>query len=105
MFVDKTLSCKDCGREFVFSVSEQEFYAEKDLPTNQVAARSAGQPERPRPDRPEAAMTGGPGRCTQRFVPLAEKKPLYRSSPAGINRYTAGIATSREITVTGRPGA
>ena len=29
MFTDKTLSCKDCGREFVFSISEQEFYAEK----------------------------------------------------------------------------
>lgn len=26
---DKTLTCKDCGKEFVFSVSEQEFYAEK----------------------------------------------------------------------------
>ncbi len=29
MFVDKTLTCKDCGREFLFTVSEQEFYAEK----------------------------------------------------------------------------
>lgn len=29
MFNDKVLSCKDCGREFVFSASEQEFYAEK----------------------------------------------------------------------------
>lgn len=26
---DKTLTCKDCGCEFVFSVQEQEFYAEK----------------------------------------------------------------------------
>ena len=26
---DKYLVCKDCGTEFVFSVSEQEFYAEK----------------------------------------------------------------------------
>jgi CxxC-x17-CxxC domain-containing protein len=26
---DKTLTCKDCGKEFIFSVSEQEFYAEK----------------------------------------------------------------------------
>lgn len=26
---DKYLVCKDCGSEFVFSVSEQEFYAEK----------------------------------------------------------------------------
>lgn len=29
MYSDKTLSCKDCGTEFLFSVSEQEFYAEK----------------------------------------------------------------------------
>lgn len=29
MFTDKTLTCKDCGAEFVFSASEQEFYAEK----------------------------------------------------------------------------
>lgn len=26
---DKVLICKDCGQEFVFSVSEQEFFAEK----------------------------------------------------------------------------
>ena len=26
---DKTLLCKECGEEFVFSVQEQEFYAEK----------------------------------------------------------------------------
>ena len=26
---DKTLACKECGAEFVFSVSEQEFFAEK----------------------------------------------------------------------------
>lgn len=29
MYNDKTLSCKECGREFTFSASEQEFYAEK----------------------------------------------------------------------------
>ncbi|HOJ77399.1 MAG TPA: zinc-ribbon domain containing protein [Bacillota bacterium] len=29
MFQDKTLTCKDCGQEFVFSASEQEFYASK----------------------------------------------------------------------------
>ena len=29
MYTDKTLVCKDCGREFVFTASEQEFYAEK----------------------------------------------------------------------------
>lgn len=29
MFEDKILTCKDCGAEFTFSASEQEFYAEK----------------------------------------------------------------------------
>ena len=29
MFQDKTLVCKDCGAEFVFTAGEQEFYAEK----------------------------------------------------------------------------
>ena len=29
MYEDKTLICKDCGQEFVFTAGEQEFYAEK----------------------------------------------------------------------------
>lgn len=29
MYEDKTLVCKDCGKEFVFTAGEQEFYAEK----------------------------------------------------------------------------
>ena len=29
MFEDKTLKCKDCGNDFVFTAGEQEFYAEK----------------------------------------------------------------------------
>jgi CxxC-x17-CxxC domain-containing protein len=29
MFQDKTLTCKDCGQEFVFTAGEQEFYQEK----------------------------------------------------------------------------
>lgn len=28
---DKTLNCEDCGSEFIFSESEQEFYKEKGL--------------------------------------------------------------------------
>ena len=31
MFEDKTLICKECGEEFVFTAGEQEFYAEKGL--------------------------------------------------------------------------
>ena len=29
MYQDKTLICKDCGSEFVFTAGGQEFYAEK----------------------------------------------------------------------------
>jgi CxxC-x17-CxxC domain-containing protein len=33
-FADKTLTCRDCGSNFVFTTGEQEFYAEKGF-TNQ----------------------------------------------------------------------
>ena len=29
MYQDKTLKCRDCGQDFVFTASEQAFYAEK----------------------------------------------------------------------------
>ena len=33
-FEDRILTCKECGREFTFSASEQEFYAEKGFPND-----------------------------------------------------------------------
>lgn len=30
-YTDKTIVCKDCGAEFVFTAGEQSFYAEKDF--------------------------------------------------------------------------
>ena len=29
MYQDETLVCRDCGKEFVFTASEQAFFAEK----------------------------------------------------------------------------
>lgn len=29
MFNDKSITCKDCGTEFIFTASEQDFFAEK----------------------------------------------------------------------------
>ena len=29
MYQDKTLTCKECGKEFIFTAGEQEFYAER----------------------------------------------------------------------------
>jgi len=41
---DKTITCRDCGSEFIFSVGEQEFYKEKGFenePTRCSACRRA----------------------------------------------------------------
>jgi N-acetylglutamate synthase-like GNAT family acetyltransferase len=46
---DKTLTCKDCGAEFVFTVREQEFYAEKGFtnePTRCAECRAKKKAER-----------------------------------------------------------
>ena len=37
MYEDKTLVCKECGKEFVFTAGEQEFYAERGLPERAAA--------------------------------------------------------------------
>ena len=31
MFQDKTITCRDCGREFVFTSGEQQFYQSRGL--------------------------------------------------------------------------
>ena len=44
MYTDQTLTCRDCGAEFVFTASEQAFFAEKGFnnpPTRCPACRSA----------------------------------------------------------------
>ena len=41
---DKTITCRDCGSEFIFSVGEQEFYKEKGFdnePTRCIYCRRA----------------------------------------------------------------
>ena len=42
---DKTITCRDCGSEFIFSVGEQEFYKEKGFenePTRRSEERRVG---------------------------------------------------------------
>ncbi|MGN0468059.1 MAG: zinc-ribbon domain containing protein [Acutalibacteraceae bacterium] len=53
MYEDKTLTCKDCGKEFVFTAGEQEFYAEKGFQNEpqrckecRQARKNAGRPAR-----------------------------------------------------------
>ena len=81
MYEDKTLVCKDCGNEFVFTAGEQEFYASRS------AARPAVTPAR----TPAVA----PARCSPLCVPPAVRKPACPSSPAKTVLCTAATALRR----------
>lgn len=43
MYEDKTLVCKECGNEFVFTAGEQEFYAEKGFQNEPQRCKSCRQ--------------------------------------------------------------
>ncbi len=57
MYQDKTLACRDCGAEFVFTAGEQEFYASRGF-TNE--------PSRCNSCRKARKNTRGEGKTQQR---------------------------------------
>ncbi|MBI2940827.1 MAG: zinc-ribbon domain containing protein [Chloroflexi bacterium] len=111
MPTDKTLTCRDCGTPFVFSASEQEFYAQKGF-TNEPgrcptcrAARKASRgggyggggdgrgDDRPRTLHP--AVCSQCGKETQvPFVPRGDK-PVY-CSDCFESRRSTGYGSDRE---------
>jgi CxxC-x17-CxxC domain-containing protein len=46
MIEDKTLTCRDCGSEFLFTVGEQEFYASKGFTNEPVRCKDCRQARR-----------------------------------------------------------
>ncbi len=54
MLEDKTLKCKECGQEFVFTAGEQEFYAQKGFQNEPVRCGPCRQARK----RQRASMTG-----------------------------------------------
>ena len=82
MFEDKTLKCKECGAEFVFTAGEQEFYAEKGFqnePTRCKACRIARKNSRPATGE---ALTATCAACGgEAKVPFEPKsdRPVYCS--------------------------
>ena len=82
MYQDITLKCKDCGRDFVFTAGEQEFYAEKGFQNQpqrcrecRQARKNAGKPQREMFDA-VCAKCGKPARIP--FQP-SEDRPVYCS--------------------------
>ena len=82
MYTDKTLKCKDCGADFVFTAGEQEFYAEKGFVNEpqrckacRDAKRSAGRGAR---TFVEATCAGCGGVARVPFEPKGDR-PVYCS--------------------------
>lgn len=85
MYTDKTLVCKDCGAEFVFTASEQEFFAEKGFtnePQRCKACRDARKNSRdgsaPRREMFDAVCASCGKKCKVPFQPR-EDRPVYCS--------------------------
>ena len=76
MYEDKTLVCKECGKEFVFTAGEQEFYAERGFQNEPQRCKAC------RDARKNA--TRGPREAAKR---------VFRSSRSPIARFTAAIAS------------
>ena len=87
MYQDETLTCRDCGKEFVFTASEQAFYAEKGFqnkPRRCPECRAAFR-----------AQNGGArsAKCSPRSARIAARRPRFPSSRAATSRCIAAIAS------------
>lgn len=82
MFEDKTLTCVDCGKEFIFTAGEQEFYAEKQYqnePKRCKECRIARKNSRP----PRESFVGVCSKCGgEAKVPFkpTDDRPIYCST-------------------------
>lgn len=82
MYEDKTLICKECGKEFVFTADEQEFYASKGFENEPQRCKACRQ-NRKNATKPEREMyTAVCAACgkeaTVPFKPR-EDRPVYCS--------------------------
>ncbi len=87
MYEDKTLICKDCGAEFVFTAGEQEFYASKGF---------VNEPQRCKPCRDaRKTLQNRSAKCTQHNALLADAKQKFHLNHVKTVLYTAASALLR----------
>jgi CxxC-x17-CxxC domain-containing protein len=79
MYQDKTLTCRDCGEEFVFTAGEQEFYAEKGFENEPTRCRSCRQQKKAanRNRTMHTVVCDGCGAETQVPFEPTEGRPVY----------------------------
>ena len=85
MYQDETLTCKECGEQFVFSANEQAFYAEKGFQNKPARcpacrAKRRAQGSAPRADRQMYdVICDNCGKATQvPFQPRGDRPVLCR---------------------------
>ncbi|MBI2757040.1 MAG: zinc-ribbon domain-containing protein, partial [Chloroflexi bacterium] len=59
-FADKTLTCRDCGQEFVWTAGEQEFYASRGLQNPPGRCTTCRAERRSQRDSGGGAYSSGP---------------------------------------------
>lgn len=82
MFEDKTLVCKDCGKEFVFTAGEQEFYAEKGFENEPTRCKECRDAKKARIRQSREYFTATCAACGGKAkVPFkpSEDRPVYCS--------------------------
>lgn len=82
MFEDKTLTCKDCGAEFVFTAGEQEFYASKGLVNEPKRCKNCRDAKKAAGKAPREYFTAVCAECGgEAKVPFQpnNEKPVYCS--------------------------
>ena len=88
MYQDETLTCRDCGKEFVFTASEQAFYAEKGFQNKPGRC-----PECVQRSVPRTAALARSAKCSPRSARIAARRPRFPSSRAATSRCIAAIAS------------
>ena len=73
MYEDKTLVCKECGQEFVFTAGEQEFYAERGFQNEPQRCKACR-------DARKNAVPRSPVSISPLSAPPAAAKPACPSS-------------------------
>ena len=81
-YADKTLTCRDCGTQFVFTAGEQEFYAQKGFTNEPTRCTSCRQ----------ARKQGGGGRSSGGQRATLGALLLYPGTGAP-ERYASGVGS------------
>ena len=82
MYEDKTLVCKDCGEEFVFTAGEQDFYASRGFENEPQRCKTCRDARKTRSRGNRELFTAVCAQCGQEAkVPFQprEDRPVYCS--------------------------